>query len=84
MKNMILGITLTAATLGAIQGMISAYKELKKLQDNTQELSKEFLELSKKQEKLKNIDEVRKKYVDMYKEYINANKRIKRIKKSIW
>ena len=48
MKNMILGITLTAATLGAIQGMISAYKELKKLQDNTQELSKEFLELSKK------------------------------------
>ena len=82
MKNMILGITLTATTLGAIQGMISASKELKKLQDNTQELSKEFLELSKKQEKLKNIDEVRKKYVDISKEYINANKRLRELKEA--
>ena len=82
MKNMILGITLTATTLGAIQGMISASKELKNLQNNTQELSKEFLELSKKQEKLKNIDEVRKKYVDISKEYINANKRLRELKEA--
>lgn len=82
MKNMILGITLTATTLGAIQGMISASKELKNLQNNTQELSKEFLELSKKQEKLKNIDEVRKKYVDVSKEYINANKRLRELKEA--
>lgn len=82
MKNMILGITLTATTLGAIQGMISASKELKNLQNNTQELSKEFLELSKKQEKLKNVDEVRKKYVDVSKEYINANKRLRELKEA--
>lgn len=82
MKNMILGITLTATTLGAIQGMISASKELKNLQNNTQELSKEFLELSKKQEKLKNVDEVRKKYVDISKEYINANKRLRELKEA--